>query len=269
MARKITPSGTGGYPDLNIYEDSQDSTWLENLTANIAQNYKDIVKRKETNNMTAVQVLQGLASTATDSSQIAEIRNIYDQNFDSTFVSNNPGYNTVVDAANFLIDSKEDQITDFETSSKEFIGKLYSTDNVFKNNMLNLNQDNLLKLFKDMNIDETKGWIESSKNFRDEINIYKQNLQDLYGNKNGNFKINANGEQRSINELSRDLNRMDELIDALTMKALDDNILSPQEAKELANIRPSQGYGTEQFKSFIKGKRDLANTLREKGNKYL
>ena len=101
MARKITPSGTGGYPDLNIYEDSQDSTWLENLTANIAQNYKDIVKRKETNNMTAVQVLQGLASTATDSSQIAEIRNIYDQNFDSTFVSNNPGYNTVVDAAIF------------------------------------------------------------------------------------------------------------------------------------------------------------------------
>jgi hypothetical protein len=269
MARKITPSGTGGYPDLNIYEDSQDSTWLENLTANIAQNYKDIVKRKETNNMTAVQVLQGLAETATDSSQIAEIRNIYDQNFDSTFVSNNPGYNTVVDAANFLIDSKDDQITDFESSSKEFIGKLYSTNNVFKTNMLNLNQDNLLKLFKDMNIDETKGWIESSKNFRDEINIYKQNLQDLYGNKNGNFKINANGEQRSINELSRDLNRMDELIDALTMKALDDNILSPQEAKELANIRPSQGYGTEQFKRFIKGKRDLANTLREKGNKYL
>ena len=107
--------------------------------------------------------------------------------------------------------------------------QLYSTNNVFKTNMLNLNQDNLLKLFKDMNIDETKGWIESSKNFRDEINIYKQNLQDLYGNKNGNFKINANGEQRSINELSRDLNRMDELIDALTMKALDDNILSPQE----------------------------------------
>ena len=242
---------------------------LLNNISNVAGRVQSIRDNRESNNVQALQAITDLIDNATSGSDIEQTQNIYNQNFDDTHFSDNPAYNTLIDVANMKMENRSTKITDFERDSQEFANALYSTDNIFETNALNLGAEQLEKLFIDKNLDEIGGWLDGAIKYRDEIAVYGNNLTDLYGEKNPNFKINVNGELRSISQVRFDLERFDQLIDGLHMKALDDGVLSPQEAQELAKIRPSQGYNSSQFKTFIDGKRAEAGTLYEEGQKLI
>ena len=184
-------------------------------------------------------------------------------------MSSNPQYNAAVDIFDLQLENKSTRINEMETSSQEFANDLYSTDNVFKTNILNMDATQLETLFKEMNKDEVSGWIKTAISEREKISLYSSNMFDLYGDKNPNFKINVNGQMRSLKQMNLDLSRYSETIDALTMKALDDDVLTPQEAKELMMISPSQGVGAAQFKALMDKKRTLANEKYEEGQNLI
>ena len=268
MAEMLPP---GVSVDIGAPKESSFDKLLKLVEAGrgIGQAVQQIRQTRETNNVQALTLISGLVDNATSSADIEQIQNIYNQNFDDTHFSSNPAYNTLVDVSQMNMEKKSNKISDFETSSQEFANTLYSTDNLFNTNLLNLDAEQLEKVFKEKSIDETKGWIKPAMDARDGIVMYKDNLREIYKDKNPNFQINVNGQKRSIKQVMMDLDRYDQIIDGLTMKALDDGVLSPQEAQQLARIRPSQGYVSQQFKTFIDGKRQAAKTMFNDSQTYI
>ena len=120
-----------------------------------------------------------------------------------------------------------------------------------------------------MNKDEVAGWIKTAISEREKINIYRSNIQDIYGEKNPNFQISVNGQMKSIKQMGLDLQRYSQTIDALTMKALDDDVLTEEEAKALMMISPSQGVGATQFNTLVDSKRKIAEGKYEQGQNLI
>ena len=153
---------------------------LLNNISNVAGRVQSIRDNRESNNVQALQAITDLIDNATSGSDIEQIQNIYNQNFDDTHFSDNPAYNTLIDVANMKMENRSTKITDFERDSQEFANALYSTDNIFETNALNLGAEQLEKLFIDKNLDEIGGWLDGAIKYRDEIAVYGNNLTDLY-----------------------------------------------------------------------------------------
>ena len=263
---KIVPKG---YADIGAYNEMDDYTQIMDFLRGVSQDVRAVKREKESNNIQSLSLINNLIDNAKDSNDIQQIRNIYKQNFDDKFQSSNPNYNTLVDISNMALENRSTQISDFEGSSQEFADMLYSTDNEFNTNILNLGAEEVEGLFSKMNKDELGGWMDTALDTRDNIVRYKASIKDLYGNKNPNFKIMVNGQKRSIVEVMQNLDRFDQTIDVLVNKALDDGILSPQEAQAIATIRPSQGKGSAQIKKLFEGKRKLGRQMIQDGDKLI
>ncbi len=263
---KIVPQG---YADINQYTETDGYFKLLEYLDRFGQTYTAAKKEKENNNIAGLSLLNNLTANAVNSSDIENIQNIYKNTIDTNYVSSNPQYNAAVDIFNLQLENKSTRINEMETSSQEFANNLYSTDNVFKTNILNMDATQLETLFKEMNKDEVSGWIKTAISEREKISLYSSNMFDLYGNKNPNFQINVNGQMRSLRQMNLDLTRYSETIDALTMKALDDDVLTPQEAKDLMMISPSQKVGAAQFNALMDKKRTLANEKYEEGQNLI
>ena len=263
---KIVPKG---YADIGAYNEMDDYTQIMDFLRGVSQDVRAVKREKESNNIQSLSLINNLIDNAKDSNDIQQIRNIYKQNFDDKFQSSNPNYNTLVDISNMALENRSTQISDFEGSSQEFADMLYSTDNEFNTNILNLGAEEIEGLFSKMNKDELGGWMDTALDTRDNIVRYKASIKDLYGNKNPNFKIMVNGQKRSIVEVMQNLDRFDQTIDVLVNKALDDGILSPQEAQAIATIRPSQGKGSAQIKKLFEGKRKLGRQMIQDGDKLI
>ena len=220
---KIVPKG---YADIGAYNEMDDYTQIMDFLRGVSQDVKAVRREKESNNMQALSLINGLIDDAKDSNDIQQIQNIYKQNFDDKFQSSNPNYNTLVDISNMALENKSSQISDFEVSSQEFADMLYSTDNEFNTNILNLGAEEIEGLFSKMNKDEVGGWMDTALDTRDNIVRYRASVMDLYGDKNPNFKIMVHGQKRSIREVMQNLDRFDQTIDVLVNKALDDGILT-------------------------------------------
>ena len=263
---KIVPQG---YANINAYDEGDNFFKLLEYIDRYGSRVDARREQKENNNIAGLNLLTGLTENAVNSSDIENIQNIYKNTIDTNYVSSNPQYNAAVDIFDLQLENKSTRINEMETSSQEFANDLYSTDNVFKTNILNMDATQLETLFKEMNKDEVSGWIKTAISEREKISLYSSNMFDLYGDKNPNFKINVNGQMRSLKQMNLDLSRYSETIDALTMKALDDDVLTPQEAKELMMISPSQGVGAAQFKALMDKKRTLANEKYEEGQNLI
>ena len=263
---KIVPKG---YADIGAYNEMDDYTQIMDFLRGVSQDVRAVKREKESNNIQSLSLINNLIDNAKDSNDIQQIRNIYKQNFDDKFQSSNPNYNTLVDISNMALENRSTQISDFEGSSQELADMLYSTDNEFNTNILNLGAEEIEGLFSKMNKDELGGWMDTALDTRDNIVRYKASIKDLYGNKNPNFKIMVNGQKRSIVEVMQNLDRFDQTIDVLVNKALDDGILSPQEAQAIATIRPSQGKGSAQIKKLFEGKRKLGRQMIQDGDKLI
>ena len=263
---KIVPKG---YADIGAYNEMDDYTQIMDFLRGVSQDVRAVKREKESNNIQSLSLINNLIDNAKDSNDIQQIRNIYKQNFDDKFQSSNPNYNTLVDISNMALENRSTQISDFEGSSQEFADMLYSTDNEFNTNILNLGAEEVEGLFSKMNKDELGGWMDTALDTRDNIVRYKASIKDLYGNKNPNFKIMVNGQKRSIVEVMQNLDRFDQTIDVLVNKALDDGILSPQEAQAIATIRPSQGKGSAQIKQLFENKRTLGRQMIQDGDKLI
>ena len=263
---KIVPKG---YADIGAYNEMDDYTQIMDFLRGVSQDVRAVKREKESNNIQSLSLINNLIDNAKDSNDIQQIRNIYKQNFDDKFQSSNPNYNTLVDISNMALENRSTQISDFEGSSQEFADMLYSTDNEFNTNILNLGAEEIEGLFSKMNKDELGGWMDTALDTRDNIVRYKASIKDLYGNKNPNFKIMVNGQKRSIVEVMQNLDRFDQTIDVLVNKALDDGILSPQEAQAIATIRPSQGKGSAQIKQLFENKRTLGRQMIQDGDKLI
>ena len=136
MAKKIVPSGVGGYPDLNLYDNSQDSTWLENLTANIAQNYQNIIEKKDTSGASAMELLLKQVGNATSLAEINQVKSMYNTMIDDNYVSNNPYYNVLKEQfsetnSDSAINTISTNIKDVNVLASSFYKKLTSSDNEF------------------------------------------------------------------------------------------------------------------------------------------
>ena len=263
---KIVPQG---YANINAYDEGDNFFKLLEYIDRYGSRVDARREQKENNNIAGLNLLTGLTENAVNSSDIENIQNIYKNTIDTNYVSSNSQYNAAVDIFDLQLENKSTRINEMETSSQEFANDLYSTDNVFKTNILNMDATQLETLFKEMNKDEVSGWIKTAISEREKISLYSSNMFDLYGDKNPNFKINVNGQMRSLKQMNLDLSRYSETIDALTMKALDDDVLTPQEAKELMMISPSQGVGAAQFKALMDKKRTLANEKYEEGQNLI
>ena len=192
---KIVPPGAN--PNLGVsYEDPLDKILkLVDLGSRAVGAYNRSVQKQETYNAQGLELIHSLSSQATDSNAMQQIRNIYNQNFDSQYESSNPHYNALVDITKMSLDKREAQISNFETSSQEFANMLYSTDNTFNTNILNLGPEQIEDVFSAMNKDELGGWMKSALDARDDIVLYKSNLTDLYGTKSPDFKIMVHGQK--------------------------------------------------------------------------
>ena len=263
---KIVPQG---YANINAYDEGDNFFKLLEYIDRYGSRVDARREQKENNNIAGLNLLNDLTANAVNSSDIENIQNIYKNTIDTNYVSSNPQYNAAVDIFDLQLENKSTRINEMETSSQEFANDLYSTDNVFKTNILNMDATQLETLFKEMNKDEVSGWIKTAISEREKISLYSSNMFDLYGDKKPNFKINVNGQMRSLKQMNLDLSRYSETIDALTMKALDDDVLTPQEAKELMMISPSQGVGAAQFKALMDKKRTLANEKYEEGQNLI
>ena len=263
---KIVPQG---YANINAYDEGDNFFKLLEYIDRYGSRVDARREQKENNNIAGLNLLTGLTENAVNSSDIENIQNIYKNTIDTNYVSSNSQYNAAVDIFDLQLENKSTRINEMETSSQEFANDLYSTDNVFKTNILNMDATQLETLFKEMNKDEVSGWIKTAISEREKISLYSSNMFDLYGDKNPNFKINVNGQMRSLKQMNLDLSRYSETIDALTMKALDDDVLTPQEAKELMMISPSQKVGAAQFNVLMDKKRTLANEKYEEGQNLI
>ena len=235
----------------------------------VAQGVSNIRATREANNIAGMNLLEGLIDTATNSNQINEYKKIYENNIDTSHVSFNNEYNIKADILDAKFKQKELRINNFESSSQEFSNMLYSTDNVFNTSILNLGQEELEDLFKSMSKDDLKGWMQPSLDARDDIVRFRNNMKSIYGDKSPDFEIAINGQKRKFGKVMQDLNRFDETIDALVNKALDDGVLSPQEAREIALIRPSQNVGSKYVKDLFDAKRVTAAGLMDKGGELI
>jgi hypothetical protein len=259
---KIVPQG---YANINAYDEGDNFFKLLEYIDRYGSRVDARREQKENNNIAGLDLLTGLTQNAVNSTDIENIKNIYKNTIDTNYVSSNPQYNAAVDIFDLQLENKSTRINEMETSSQEFANNLYSTNNVFNTNILNMDDTQLVKMFTDMNKDEISGWIKTAISEREKISLYSSNMFDLYGDKNPNFKINVNGQMRSLNQMNLDLRRYSDTIDALTMKALDDDVLSREEAKLLMMISPSQGVGLTQFNEMVKNKRDIAKNIYEEG----
>ena len=269
MAVKRLPAGVN--VDMGFSEESPMDK-LNNLLStagNIAAGVSNIKQQRENNNVQALSLINDLIKDATTSSDIQNIEKIYNNTVDENHVSSNPAYNASLGIANLNFENKKNRINEIETSSQEFANNLYSTNNVFNTSILNMDANQLEKTFTEMNKDEVAGWIKTAISEREKISIYGSNIKDIYGNKNPNFQINVNGQMRSIKQMGLDLKRYSETIDALTMKALDDGVLSQQEARGLMMISPSQGVGAAQFNQLVDKKRKLAGDKYKEGQNLI
>ena len=263
---KIVPQG---YANINAYDEGDNFFKLLEYIDRYGSRVDARREQKENNNIAGLNLLNDLTANAVNSSDIENIQNIYKNTIDTNYVSSNPQYNAAVDIFDLQLENKSTRINEMETSSQEFANNLYSTDNVFKTNILNMDATQLETLFKEMNKDEVSGWIKTAISEREKISLYSSNMFDLYGNKNPNFQINVNGQMRSLKQMNLDLSRYSETIDALTMKALDDDVLTPQEAKDLMMISPSQKVGAAQFNALMDKKRTLASEKYEEGQNLI
>jgi len=263
---KIVPQG---YANINAYDEGDNFFKLLEYIDRYGSRVDARREQKENNNIAGLSLLNDLTANAVNSSDIENIQNIYKNTIDTNYVSSNPQYNAAVDIFDLQLENKSTRINEMETSSQEFANNLYSTNNVFNTNILNMDATQLETLFKEMNKDEVSGWIKTAISEREKISLYSSNMFDLYGNKNPNFQINVNGQMRSLKQMNLDLSRYSETIDALTMKALDDDVLTPQEAKDLMMISPSQKVGAAQFNALMDKKRTLANEKYEEGQNLI
>mgnify|MGYP003133190593 FL=1 len=263
---KIVPQG---YANINAYDEGDNFFKLLEYIDRYGSRVDARREQKENNNIAGLNLLNELTANAVNSSDIENIQNIYKNTIDTNYVSSNPQYNAAVDIFDLQLENKSTRINEMETSSQEFANNLYSTNNVFNTNILNMDATQLETLFKEMNKDEVSGWIKTAISEREKISLYSSNMFDLYGNKNPNFQINVNGQMRSIKQMNLDLSRYSETIDALTMKALDDDVLTPQEARDLMMISPSQKVGAAEFKALMDKKRTLANEKYEEGQNLI
>lgn len=263
---KIVPQG---YANINAYDEGDNFFKLLEYIDRYGSRVDARREQKENNNIAGLSLLNELTANAVNSSDIENIQNIYKNTIDTNYVSSNPQYNAAVDIFDLQLENKSTRINEMETSSQEFANNLYSTNNVFNTNILNMDATQLETLFKEMNKDEVSGWIKTAISEREKISLYSSNMFDLYGNKNPNFQINVNGQMRSLKQMNLDLSRYSETIDALTMKALDDDVLTPQEARDLMMISPSQKVGAAQFKALMDKKRTLANEKYEEGQNLI
>ena len=233
---KIVPQG---YANINAYDEGDNFFKLLEYIDRYGSRVDARREQKENNNIAGLTLLTGLTENAVNSSDIETIQNIYKNTIDTNYVSSNPHYNAAVDIFDLQLENKSTRINEMETSSQEFANNLYSTNNVFNTNILNMDDTQLVKMFTDMNKDEISGWIKTAISEQEKIYLYSSNMFDLYGDKKPNFKINVNGQMRSLKQMNLDLKRYSDTIDALTMKALDDDVLSREEAKLLMMISPS------------------------------
>lgn len=263
---KIVPQG---YANINAYDEGDNFFKLLEYIDRYGSRVDARREQKENNNIAGLSLLNELTANAVNSSDIENIQNIYKNTIDTNYVSSNPQYNAAVDIFDLQLENKSTRINEMETSSQEFANNLYSTNNVFNTNILNMDATQLETLFKEMNKDEVSGWIKTAISEREKISLYSSNMFDLYGNKNPNFQINVNGQMRSLKQMNLDLSRYSETIDALTMKALDDDVLTPQEARDLMMISPSQKVGAAEFKALMDKKRTLANEKYEEGQNLI
>ena len=255
MARKITPSGTGGYPDLNIYEDSQDSTWLENLTANIAQNYQNIIEKKDTSGASAMELLLKQVGNATSLAEINQIKSMYNTMIDDNYVSNNPYYNVLKEQfsetnSDSAINTISTNIKDVNVLASSFYKKLTSSDNEFGMPILDMGGDELYDYYDGLNNKE--GWATQLAKERFELSTFNNLLNSTFGNKNPNYQIkytDDSGEERSVRlgDVRRLVNKYDDQQEAIIFGALEDKIFSREEAMTIAAITGEDGRGVQSF----------------------
>ena len=137
---KIVPQG---YANINAYDEGDNFFKLLEYIDRYGSRVDARREQKENNNIAGLNLLTGLTENAVNSSDIENIQNIYKNTIDTNYVSSNPQYNAAVDIFDLQLENKSTRINEMETSSQEFANDLYSTDNVFKTNILNMDATQL------------------------------------------------------------------------------------------------------------------------------
>jgi hypothetical protein len=254
---KILPAGSTvdlGFQEETAFDKLQD---LLGTVGGIATGVAQIRQTREANNMQALNLADSLLQRAKSPQDVSFIKNTLDSTMDYNHVSNNSAYNMLDEYINFQVDKKERDFNDIEGQAGLWANKLLSTENEFGMNIMDMGGEELKKHYDKLN--DKNGWLELLAKERVAFASYRDNLTELYGDKNPNFSVkykdvNGNKTSMKLKDIHRMLGKYDNQMQALLFGALDDRdpitgdpILSREEAMTIATLTGEDAYGVSKF----------------------
>ena len=166
-------------------------------------------------------------------------------------------------------EQKNKAISEFETSTQEFAKMLFSSKNIFKQNVANLDMEQVSVWLNTMSFDEKKGYMNEMRNMRDKVALFNNIKEEIFKGKSPDFKVELDGQMRSFREINQQLIRFDETMEAIVYKAFDDNIISIQEAQILDTISSDPNYDAKYVMELFDKKREYGAELITGGRELL
>ena len=250
---KIVPQG---YADIQQYDETDDYFKVLDYLTNIGNTYREVKQEHENSQIQAMTTAGSLVAGANSPEQLTLVKNSINSIIDENYISDNPQYNLLKDTLDMTIDDKTSKVTQISNQSAEFARILSSTENQFGTPIMDMTGEQLKSHYDSLGGNQ-EGWIVGLGKEREKLIAYANLIGQTYGDKNPNYKfqyVDANGAKQtmSLMEVQRMISKYDNQMNALIFSALDDRVLSEQEAMTLASMGPGQGL--EYFQGIRQGK---------------
>ena len=196
MAKKIVPSGVGGYPDLNLYDNSQDSTWLEDMFTNLPGEFRAAKETQEDDTKKTLELLINASGEMSDDASWSNLMNSLDST--NTDIQNYGSDSTKVlyDITKSIVGNKKSSFDAFDKAVNGMYSDYTSPDGI-------LNPEN----FKWENVKDKSP--EDVRNLMLKVNGYRAQIFDGKGNvKFANYKkgdLNAGTAMQHFDYFDRNL----------------------------------------------------------------
>ena len=223
-------------------------------------------------NVAAMQALFGAINNARTPDDMTSIKNIYEQNINHNIAKNSPEYNTAVELFNIGLSKKNDMITDFNFESQKWGDKLFSADNKFGVPIWNMERDQLVDMWTELTPEEQKGYGPGLLKDLAELDLWAENLEAIHGGKaSSDYKIHVKGMEgkKSYREIQQAIQRFRTAGESMVHVALDDGVLSLEEAQELSLLTGEEGFDTNSFQALQTKKQGEAVTNWDLSRTYL
>ena len=196
MAKKIVPSVVGGYPDLNLYDNSQDSTWLEDMFTNLPGEFRAAKETQEDDTKKTLELLINASGEMSDDASWSNLMNSLDST--NTDIQNYGSDSTKVlyDITKSIVGNKKSSFDAFDKAVNGMYSDYTSPDGI-------LNPEN----FKWENVKDKSP--EDVRNLMLKVNGYRAQIFDGKGNvKFANYKkgdLNAGTAMQHFDYFDRNL----------------------------------------------------------------